>query len=68
MILPTSGFSSKKVEIPSPEIESTALLASLFPNLVLVCPSNCGSDILTETTAVKPSLMSSPDKFLSDSF
>ena len=37
-------------------------LISEFPNLVLVCPSNCGSGTLTEITAVSPSLTSSPLK------
>ena len=41
-------------------------LTSVFPNLVLVCPSNSGSGTLTEITAVKPSLTFSPPRL--DSF
>ena len=37
-------------------------LISLFPNFVLVCPSNCGSSSFTETTAVIPSRTSSPER------
>jgi hypothetical protein len=35
---------------------------SVFPSFVFVWPSNCGSFTLTETTPVKPSLISSPVK------
>ena len=35
-------------------------LTLLFPRRIFVCPSNCGFAILTETTAVIPSLTSSP--------
>ena len=45
MIFPTAGFSSKKILTPSATIESTTPLTSEFPNLVLVWPSNWGSDI-----------------------
>ncbi|EJW98733.1 hypothetical protein EVA_13159 [gut metagenome] len=31
-----------------------------LPSLALVWPSNCGSASLTDTTAVRPSRMSSP--------
>jgi hypothetical protein len=31
----------------------------------LVCPSNCGSESFTETTAVRPSRTSSPERFSS---
>jgi hypothetical protein len=46
----------------------TKPLASVLPSLVLVCPSNCGSPSLIETTAVRPSRMSSPDRLSSFSF
>ena len=45
--------------------ESTSPLISEFPSLVFVWPSNCGLGILILTTAVIPSLTSSPVK-LSD--
>ena len=35
-------------------------LASVFPSLVFVWPSNCGSATLIETIAVRPSRISSP--------
>jgi hypothetical protein len=40
---------------------STAPLTSLFPSLVLVCPSNWGLRTFTESTAVSPSRTSSPE-------
>ncbi len=36
--------------------------------MVLVCPSNCGSRTLTESTAVSPSRTSSPDSVKSAFF
>jgi len=42
-------------------MESQIPFASPFPNFVFVCPSNCGSAILIDKTAVIPSLASSPD-------
>ncbi len=39
----------------------TKPLTSVLPSLVLVWPSNCGSDSLTETIAVSPSRTSSPE-------
>jgi len=56
----TGGFSSKKVRSPSPTVLSTMPLTSLLPSLVLVWPSNWGSCIFTEMTAVRPSRTSSP--------
>ncbi len=44
-------------------VRSTYDRISVFPSLVLVCPSNCGSFTLTETIAVRPSRMSSPERF-----
>ena len=41
----------------------TNVLASVLPSLPLVWPSNCGSASLTDTIAVRPSRMSSPDRF-----
>ena len=41
---------------------STRPLTSPFPSFVLVCPSNWGSATLTEITAVRPSLKSSPER------
>ena len=37
----------------------TIRVAAAVPRTSFVCPSNCGSDIRTVTTAVKPSMMSS---------
>ena len=42
-------------------IRCTKPLASVLPSLVLVWPSNCGSPILIEMIAVRPSRMSSPE-------
>ena len=39
---------------------------SVLPSFVFVCPSNCGSWTLTETTPVKPSLISSPVSEISE--
>jgi len=64
----TDGFSSKNVDNASFTILCTTPVTSLFPNFVFVCPSNCGSFTFTETTAVIPSLISSPCKLLSFSF
>ena len=38
----------------------TAPSTSELPSFVFVCPSNCGSCTLTESTAVSPSRTSSP--------
>ena len=40
-------------------------VTSAFPSFSFVCPSNSGFGILTETIAVKPSLISSPARFWS---
>ncbi len=64
----TVGFSSKNDDRASFTILCTTPVTSLFPNFVFVCPSNCGSFTFTDTTAVIPSLISSPCKFGSFSF
>ena len=56
----TEGFSSKNVPRCSLTTVSTSPFISLLPSLVLVCPSNCGFGSLMLTTAVSPSLISSP--------
>ncbi|MNC78179.1 hypothetical protein D3C75_1303350 [compost metagenome] len=38
----------------------TKVFASVLPSFVFVWPSNCGSPSLIDTTAVRPSRMSSP--------
>ena len=43
-------------------------LATVLPSLVLVWPSNCGSDSLTWMIAVRPSRTSSPSRLSSFSF
>ncbi len=53
------GCSSRNVRSASLTAVCTAPMTSLFPSLVLVCPSNCGSITLTEMTAVRPSRKSS---------
>ena len=57
----TAGFCSRKYVSCSLTILSTAPLATVLPSFCLVCPSNCGSSILTDTIAVRPSLISSPE-------
>ena len=64
----TDGFSSKNVDNASFTKVDTIPATLLFPSFVFVCPSNCGSLTFTETTAVIPSLISSPCKLLSFSF
>ena len=54
------GFSIRKSEKASLKRRLVILTTSLFPSLVLVCPSNCGFGCLTEITAVNPSRTSSP--------
>src|SRR5690625_1597925 len=51
----TDGFSNKYFEKASLNTESVTERASLFPNFVFVCPSNCGSVCLMETITVMPS-------------
>ena len=61
MLLPSLGFSSNQSESFSLRAFWTKDLASALPSLVFVWPSNCGSVSLMETTAVRPSRMSSPE-------
>ena len=58
----SSGLSSTNSVNLLPKTCSTAPLTSGLPNLPFVCPSNCGSLTFTDTTHIKPSLTSSPDK------
>ena len=60
--LASSGFSSRNISKASPKTDSTIPRASTLPSLALVCPSNCISRSLTETTTVNPSKTSSPVK------
>jgi len=46
----------------------TADSTSELPSFVFVCPSNCGSFTFTESTAVRPSRTSSPERTVSLSF
>ena len=64
----SAGFSSKYSFKPSVTIESTMPRTSELPSFVFVCPSNCGSRILSDNTQVKPSRTSSPDKLASFAF
>lgn len=64
----TAGFCSKKISSCSLTMLSTALRATVLPSFCFVCPSNCGSSILTLTIAVRPSRMSSPERLCSLSF
>ena len=67
MASPTLRLNSKYSLRTSPTRESTIPRTSVLPSLVLVCPSNSGSGTLTEITAVKPSRIFSPVRFLSAS-
>ena len=60
MFFASPGFSSRNSESPEFSVDSTKPFISGFPSFVLVWPSNCGSSIFTLTTAVRPSLTSSP--------
>ncbi len=62
------GFSNKKRFNPSPKTPETIRRTSEFPSFVFVCPSYCGLGCFTETIALRPSLISSVDKFSSRSF
>ena len=63
--LPSAGFASNQSPSCSYTTDCTNVLASVLPSLVFVCPSNCGSRSFTLTMAVRPSRMSSPDRFAS---
>ena len=60
--LPSLGFFSNHSVKASFTHFWVKVFASVLPSLVLVWPSNCGSEILIETIAVKPSRISSPVK------
>ena len=62
MILASLGCSRRKWYICSETISSTAGRTSEETNFSLVCEENFGSGTLTETTAVNPSRMSSPER------
>ena len=62
------GLRSNQSASDSPTTRCTNDFASVLPSLVLVCPSNCGSPSFTESTAVRPSRTSSPERFSSFSF
>ena len=62
MILATFGFSYKKRSKCSENNRSTIWRTSELPNFVFVWPSNCGLPCFIETTAVKPSRVSSPER------
>ncbi len=57
---PSLGFSSRNSASFSLTVTATSVAISVLPSLVLVWPSNCGFLSLTETSAVRPSRMSSP--------
>ena len=61
----SEGLSSRNSARKRLVLCSTRPLISVFPSLVFVCPSNCGSDSFTEMTAASPSRMSSPVRFSS---
>ena len=57
----SSGFSSRNSSSFWLTIASTTPLTSLETSLSLVCEENFGSGTLTDSTAIRPSRMSSPD-------
>src|SRR6478735_3215248 len=59
-VLASAGFASNQWLSCSLPIFCTNDFTSVLPSLVLVWPSNCGSDTFTERTAARPSRMSSP--------
>ncbi len=62
------GCSSRYCVRSSLTTDRTAPSASELPSFVFVCPSNCGSRTLTESTATIPSRTSSPERRMSLSF
>ena len=60
-IFASIGFSRKKSASFSPTQLSTIDFTSDETNLSFVCDENFGSGVFTETTAINPSLQSSPD-------
>ena len=65
MSRPSLGWAPSQWPSSSVTARWTKPLTSELPSLVLVWPSNCGSPSLTESTAVRPSRMSSPVRFSS---
>ena len=63
--LASPGLASNQSLRKSLQVFWTNDLASVLPSLVLVWPSNCGSDSLIEMIAVRPSRTSSPVRFSS---
>ncbi len=63
IIRPVVGFSSKNSLNFSFTIDSTIPWTSLVTNLSLACDEKEGSGCLMLTTAVKPSRISSPERF-----
>lgn len=61
IVLASVGLRSNQSASHSFDTRWTNDLTSVLPSLVLVWPSNCGSETLTETIAARPSRMSSPD-------
>ena len=59
------GFSSRNSASLALTTDSTKPAMPGLPSLVFVCPSNCGSWSLALMTAVRPSRMSSPQRFSS---
>ena len=59
------GLRSNQSPSWSPVTFCTNDFASVLPSFVLVWPSNCGSESLTEITAVRPSRTSSPERLSS---
>ena len=66
--LPSAGFSSRNSPSAALTAEATKPSMPGLPSLVLVWPSNCGSDSFTLITAVRPSRTSSPERLSSFSF
>jgi len=62
------GFSSRNSASFVLTTDATNPSMPGLPSLVFVWPSNCGSESLADTTAVRPSRMSSPVRFSSFSF
>ena len=65
MFLASFGWASNQSPSLSVMTRCTKVFASELPSLVLVWPSNCGLVSLTDTTAVRPSRTSSPERFSS---
>ena len=62
IIFAVFGFSNKNLSNSSENSLLVIVLISELPNLVFVCPSNCGFGCLIEIIATSPSRTSSPVK------